>query len=480
MLERKTTLNAIAPAIIRSRKLKLEQIKELKLPLIFRDDQVIIEKSLNDYPLNTPLKLKLSQILETGEVGLVDYIIRSCIRQCPTMIPYIFENQSLLKMVRHLFRHGSPSQQTCSSYSINVRKYANWQGYSPDELILDIKPVGAISDPQRVLNHCDFLESYLADLQDSGLKPSSVNNCIKAVKTFYRENGAKVELKDKLKRKKTYKDRAPTPDELAKVLDNAATREAFMIAAIATGGFREETFSVLTYGHVKEDLEANRFPIHIHVEAAISKGKYHDYDTFINVEACKLLKQYIEERKKGTRKFPPEEITDESPLIRNTRSAKKVRGISGSAVGDIIHKLLIEANVAKKLHKSWMYDVRTHSFRKYFKTQLSICKINDDIIEYMMGHSPDTYEDVQSLGIEKLRKLYVAADLSIRAKTVPNRIEQLKEIIRGWGENPEEILCKDVLLRGNSTDESPSQIETHQMSLLAESLKDLVKREVSK
>jgi hypothetical protein len=159
--------------------------------------------------------------------------------------------------------------------------------------------------------------------------------------------------------------------------------------------------------------------------------------------------------------------------------ANKVKGITAKTVRNTIHTIFVETNIAKKLTEGWMYDVRTHSLRKYFKSQLSICKINDDIIEYMMGHSPDTYEDVQSLGIETLRNLYVAANLTIRPKTVPNRIEQLKEIIRSWGENPEEILTKDAILRGNITEQT-GQIETHQMTLLAEQLKDLVKREVSK
>ena len=35
----------------------------------------------------------------------------------------------------------------------------------------------------------------------------------------------------------------------------------------------------------------------------------------------------------------------------------------------------------------------------------------------MMGHTIDTYEDVQSLGIETLRNLYTTAGLAIRPKT---------------------------------------------------------------
>jgi len=46
----------------------------------------------------------------------------------------------------------------------------------------------------------------------------------------------------------------------------------------------------LKYRHIKEDLEAKRIPLHIQAEAEITKGKNHDYDTFINAEASQLLK----------------------------------------------------------------------------------------------------------------------------------------------------------------------------------------------
>ena len=128
------------------------------------------------------------------------------------------------------------------------------------------------------------------------------------------------------------------------MLDKAATREAFIVAAIATGGFREGTFSNLKYRHVKEDFEANRFPIHIHVEAAITKGKYHDYDTFINAEACQLLKLYIADRKRGNRYFPPEEITDESPLIEINTTATRIVGVSEKTIRKIVHDLAVNAD----------------------------------------------------------------------------------------------------------------------------------------
>jgi site-specific recombinase XerD len=470
LIERQAT---VAPAITRNRQLSVEDLNSLKLPLIFQGDTVVIKRSLNDWKLREPLVIELKKILDVKEKGLVDYIIRSCLNERPGIIQYIFDNQTLVKLARHFLRHGSGSYKSCMTYSVNVKKYAAWLGYNPDLIIQDIKPIGAIPDPLKVQNHCGFLNDYLAELQDSGLKPTSINNCVKSVKTFYNVNGAEVKLKEKLRRTVTYKDRAPKPEELAMMLDKSAVREAFIIAGMATGGFREETFSKLKYRHVKEDLEANRFPIHIHIEAAITKGKYHDYDTFLNVEASKLLKIYIEGRKKGTIKTLPETMTDDSPLIRNTRNGKKVLGISAKTIRKEVHAIAVQVGVSKKLAEGWMYDVRTHSLRKFFRTQMSAAKIDDEIKEYMMGHTISTYEDVQSLGIETLRNLYNSAGIAIRPKTAINRIEQLREIIRAWGENPEEILSKDALLRGNQT-----ITEDHQVKLLASELKNLVKREM--
>jgi hypothetical protein len=64
-----------------------------------------------------------------------------------------------------------------------------------------------------------------------------------------------------------------------------------------------------------------------------------------------------------------------------------------------------------------MYDLRVHSLRKYFKTQLLALGVQSDYVDYMMGHTIDTYHDIQSLGIDRLRNAYAASGLAIRSKT---------------------------------------------------------------
>ena len=174
----------LAPAITRTRKLSVEQLKNLRLPLIFQEDTITIERSLNDFKLRQPISINLNKVLEAQEIGLVEYIIKSCLSYQPSIIPYIFENKSLVKLARHFLRHCSGSHQSCLMYTVKLRKYATWLGHGPDTIIQDVKPIGAIPDPIKVQNHSGFLNDYIAELQDNGLKPNSVNNCIKAVKTF--------------------------------------------------------------------------------------------------------------------------------------------------------------------------------------------------------------------------------------------------------------------------------------------------------
>ena len=51
------------------------------------------------------------------------------------------------------------------------------------------------------------------------------------------------------------------------------------------------TLVKLTYGHIRQDVEAGITPVNIHVEEEVTKGKYHAYDTFVSNEAVKAIKR---------------------------------------------------------------------------------------------------------------------------------------------------------------------------------------------
>jgi len=473
----KVIAKAIASPIIRNQQLTVEDLKKISYPMTIQGNTVTLMESKRGYKLKQPVTLNLDKVLAAKERGLVQYVLSAFLSDRPTMIPYIFDNQSLLKVARHLLRHCSGSSGTFTTYTVQVRKYAEWLGYSPDLIIADTKPVGNIPDPQRVQNHTGYINDYLAWLQDEGIKPGPVNNYIKSVKTFYRVNGVRIDLIEPLSRRVTYKDRAPKPEELEKLLDIGTLRDKVIVSCLALGAFREETLSKLQYRHVKEDIENNTNPIHVHIEADITKGKYHDYDTFLGAEAAQYLRIYLDQRRKGTERKPPETLTDDSPLIRD-HTKSEIRGISSKQIRYLVHRLYAKANLLKQ-RNGRMYDLRAHSLRKYFKTQLLALGVQPDYVDYMMGHTVDTYHDIQSVGIDKLRNVYQSSGLCIRSKTPLNKIETAKELLRALGLNPEQILTKDALSQGAVTTKNADDLQNYQFQLLSQTLRQLLHQEAT-
>jgi hypothetical protein len=140
-----------------------------------------------------------------------------------------------------------------------------------------------------------------------------------------------------------------------------------------------------------------------------------------------------------------------------------------------MHKLYVSTGLATK-SLGRFYDLRTHSVRKYFKTQMISLGAPSDYVDYFMGHTIDTYHDIQSVGIDKLRSAYAAAGLAIQPKTKVSQLETIKEMMRSFGMNPEQMLTREALLQGTITEKQC--IEEYQLGYLRGQLKQLIKEEI--
>jgi len=459
--------------------LGVHDLLTLPIPVKIQGDFLIIERGARGSKLRHPVSLDLAKVLTVGEKGLIAYILESFTPERPGLMPFVFNNQSLIRLARHFLRHCSGSIHSLYSYTCTVHKYSGWLGHSPDLIILDVKPAGNIPDPLRIQNHIGFLEDYIGSLQDEGLSPGRLNCYAKHIRTFFRVNGVKIELNEPLSRRVTYKDRSPTPEELTRVLEISDIRERVIVSMLALGAFREETQAKLRYRHVQEDLSRGIVPVHVHVEAEIVKGKYGDYDTFLGSEATEYLRLYLDVRRRGNPKNgnPPETLTSESPLIRNEKS-RIPKSIGSKQVRKIVHDLYVKAGLLKA-PKGRMYELRVHSLRKFFKTQLLALGVQPDYVDYMMGHTVDTYHDIQMKGIEFLRNIYAASGLSIRPKTKVSKIDALKEIIRAWGLDPEKILARDALIEPHRTVIDFQNREDSQLQALSKALRDIIREEAT-
>ena len=442
---------------------------------------VTITESSRGYKLQKPLTLALPEPQNAADQRLQQYIIEALLTKMPALVSFTFENTSTLELAKHLLRHRTGSTATLYQYIYGVYRFSKWLNMRPDQLIKNCQDQDGDPKPKALAQTSRMLDDFVANLQAENLAPGSVSNHVKGVKALFRSNGLKLELPYSLPKRSVYEDRAPTPEELQRLLDIADLRERTIITMLALGGFRIGTLVKLRYSHVKRDLEKQTMPIHVHVEAEITKGKYHDYDTFLNQEAADYLRAYMEIRRKGspTGRMPPENIRDDSPLIRDDLY-RHPKPITTGRLHSVIHNLYIKAGLLTSNPLARRYDLRAHSIRKFFRTQMAALGVQTDYIEYMMGHTISTYHDIKMKGIEFLRGVYTASGLSIKAKTKPSRVEILKEMVRALGLNPEEILTKEALTMPHRTVVTAGmEADQNQINMLLNALKQKLKQEIT-
>lgn len=373
---------------------------------------------------------------------ILEYVVKSLGGGLGTL-EVVLKNRSMMNLAEHLYRRRSKSANSMRTYALTVNAFCSFVNTTPDEIIARCLSADGAPDSRKVYEVSKLVDAWLGELEASNLSPTSLAVRKGRVKTFFSTNGIELNPITRYSLRVLYRDRAPRQEELQRLIEVAPLREKAMIAMLATGGFRVSTLLDLKYRHVKEDLEANRTPLHIHVESEITKGKYADYDTFVNEEATHYLKLYLDSRRKGTDKIPPETITDESPLFVVATSKGERRCLSYDAVYGNFLRLFSLAGISTKRGK--MRDVRIHSLRKFFRTQLEALGVPRDYVEYMMGHKLSTYHDVEMKGIEFLRGVYAAANLRIHPKEKASLADVLKEIIRARGEDPSKYLRTEVI-----------------------------------
>lgn len=296
-----------------------------------------------------------------------------------SLIPFSFENESVLKVASYLLNYTIGSHATLCQYVFGVNRFCRWLGKDPDDIIRE-----AILDKTEIDAYLRRIEEFVGDLRAEDLAPGTINNHVKGVKALFRANGVNLVLPYRLTKRVKYPDRVPTPEEVTRIIDLADIKGKVIVSMMALGGFRVSTLVKLQYRHVKKEIEAGLVPVHIHVEAEITKGKYHSYDTFIGAEAVEPLKAYLEIRRNGTKRIPPEALTNQSPLIRN-ECLNRVRSVTADHISTVIHKLFLRAGLISK-GAAKLYQVHPHSLRKYFRTRLgAISTIPTDYIEYMIG-----------------------------------------------------------------------------------------------
>jgi len=425
---------------------------------------------------------------------LIEYIIEG-LRHCRNLIPFVLENESATKFMEYLYRSRSRSIESVKTYAYAIKAFCDYVGKGPDEILGECLNPEGLQDEKKVLELSKKLDDYLGELDASDYAPISLRMRQGYIVSFFRVNGLTLKPQSRYPVRVRYRGRAPTPQELQKLIDVSGLREKAMIAMLATSGMRIGTLLKLKYRHVREDLEAGMMPVHIHIEADITKGKYADYDTFMNEEAVHYLKLYLEARKMGTEKIPAEKIDGDSPLFANAKVERKPKGsdhgvdhaadieserlivkpLSYSCISRVLFRNFKRAGLIAKDEKR--HQLRIHSLRKFFRTQLTTLGMPTDYVEYMMGHKLSTYNTIEMKGIDFLRSVYAATNLRIFPKEKASLADVLREI-RSRGEDPGKYL-KERMMGGRDLVSPEDEAEIYARAVWEMLRKELMRNDYS-
>jgi site-specific recombinase XerD len=451
--------------------------EELK-PYLAEGCTLHVEAGPSGYRLRKPTLIPIKPGISLRDFDIVNYVVTSLSGHASAAIPWILGSPALMRLATYLRRSRTSSPGTLCQYILQIKRLCEWAGTTPDGLVATALSGDGTPDPKGVRELRHLIEEYAGELQARDLAPNTVKGALKAVRALLKVSGVEPPGVLLPQAMVLCEDRAPKPEELARMMEVADLRGRVIVSMLALGGFRIGTLVRLRYRHVKEDLEAGRTPVHIHVEADITKGKYGSYDTFLAAEAVDCLKLYLKQRRQGSpcSKIPPETITDESPLLRKDR-VSQVKPLSWRRLHDAVRVIFTKAGLTDAPRRR-RHGLRPHSIRKYFRTQLAALGVPRDYIDYMMGHKISTYHDIQMKGVDFLRNVYAASGLGIKPKTQVSRLDTLKEIIRAWGLDPERILVKGALSEPHRVIVAPASRDDEQVKTLADSLKEMLRKEL--
>ena len=330
------------------------------------------------------------------------------------------------------FSLGFRSPSTKESYEKKLRLFLRFAGMNPDEVIELAK------NRPKVLEQ--LLMQFIHCLKGRGLSGSTIRQHIQAVKHLLVMNDLGTAINwDKLskmmpKARKIGMDRAPTKEEIRKLLEYADVRLRALILLLCSSGIRIGSVEYLRWKHVKPvEYKDQKFAKLI---VPVSKGDNEVYITFMTPEAYEALLEY-----RRMREAEGEKITPDSPLIRVVKWSKsEVKGVplpaNSKTLRNEIHKLWEKAGLRERSGGRPHGVKAVHGFRKFFATRLENAGVNRLIVETLLGHKISVISNYFKPSERELMEAYVKA---IKELTISEVLESKAELQKKLEERDKRI-----------------------------------------
>jgi site-specific recombinase XerC len=242
-----------------------------------------------------------------------------------------------------------------------------------------------------------FIEVQKQRVKQGEILESTIRNYYKATKLFCEMNDIVLNWKKITKGlprgREAANDRAPTIEEIQKLVEYPDRRIKAIVYTMISSGIRLGSFDFLKWKHIIPmyneygELGASKVIVYA--------GDNEEYYSFITPEAYMSLKDWMDFRASYG-----ENITGESWLMRDlwqtTNTDSRYRNglatypnkLKSSGIKRLIERALWDQGLRRPLkdgqkRHEWK---AAHGFRKFFTTQLIQSKVNPEIREMLLGH----------------------------------------------------------------------------------------------
>jgi hypothetical protein len=289
-----------------------------------------------------------------------------------------------------IFREAVRADETWLQYERRFVHFLQWLNFAndADSFLAKTKSDSQWSEGKII----EYIVLQKNRVRSGEISDSTVGNFRKPVKLFLEMNDVKLnwtKIAKTLPPKRRFADdRAPTVEEIRKIISYPDMRVEAIVLTMASSGIRVGAWNYLRFRDMKPMERDGKI---VACRLTVYAGTPEQYTTFITPEAYASLHRYLQYRE-----HHGEQLTPDSPLLRNTfNTSKPVNHWKGEAGNP---EPLKHTGVKRLIERVlWRYGFRTekkrrhefaidHGFRKFFKTRTEqvMKPIN---VEWLMGHS---------------------------------------------------------------------------------------------
>jgi integrase len=297
-----------------------------------------------------------------------------------------------------LFIFGINSPLTKEKYVPRLNKFfkfINLKGTIQEKCISFVKD-GTDNPSWAVASVIKYLQMIKERIEKNEITAATALNYVKTIKLFCEMNDVLLPWKRitrGLPKPRRYaNDRAPTIDEILKIIEYPDRRIKSIVLTMASSGIRLGAWDHLRWKHIIPVKMEGKI---VAAKIIVYEGDPEEYFSFITPEAYFELEKWLLYRGECG-----EKITEESWLLRNIWDRNKgsrrkpgiitqPRKLQSLGVKRIMETALWTQGLRHRLENGTRrHEFQTdHGFRKWFKTRCELAGMMPINIEILMGHS---------------------------------------------------------------------------------------------